>query len=87
MRTFKEYIAEATDVNGNEYDPKESTGTLGHFQIILENLKEAQTMLENIINRKGYNQNEVIAIRKILLNTVRNNLDNTIGHMPDKRHY
>ncbi len=79
---------EAFDVRGNEYDSMKSTGALGNFQNVLEDLEKAKLAMEQIISNKKFNVNQLIEIRKTLLSTIRNNIDLfAFGHMPDKRHY
>jgi hypothetical protein len=86
MRTFSEY-KETLDAAGNEYDPRQSTGMLGNFQNALQKISAAQKKLQDVIQRRAYSENEIKEIRGLLLNAVRNDLDASMGHMPDKRHY
>jgi hypothetical protein len=51
-------------------------------------LKEASQRMQEVLNRGTYKINEMEEIRRLLLRTVRNNIDPyALGHAPDKRHY
>ena len=54
----------------------------------IRRLEEAKTRLEAIKHGETYTIKEMREIRKLLLDTVRNNIDPyALGHAPDQRHY
>jgi hypothetical protein len=51
-------------------------------------LEEALEKLKGVVDRKVYTIDEMKTIRRILLSTVRNEIDvYACGHMPNKRYY
>ena len=60
---------------------------LSQLQRAQTQIEVAQKLIKEQIDRKAYTIGDIKTIRRLLLNAVRDNLDDLTGHMPKIRHY